>query len=290
MKAQSIPFFAALAAGLALAGCNPGGGSDADVACATGEKRAAIVTALGFTRTTEAGLAPGFDLDDRVSDGSDIESCGKKDLVDPEGRSGVDNQLAVLVPEVEKLVGNAVDGLVQGAINDGQLVILIEMEGVDDFKKDSCVNLSVQIGEKRPPSLGTDGVIEAYQTFEVDPSAERSHVEGARIENGVLETGPFVLAVPLALFDVAFTLHLHEARFRFSIDEEGMMQGHLGGGVVPQEILDGASQGAGTEDLIPQIRVVLESSADLALDEETGKCQEVSSALQFKAAPAFIRR
>ncbi|UQA59652.1 hypothetical protein [Polyangium aurulentum] len=290
MRAQSIPFFALLSAGLALAGCSPDEATDAGAACATGETRAAIVTALGFTRTTEAGQAPGFDLDNRVSDGSDIASCGKKDFTDPDGRAGVDNQLAALVPEVEKLVGNAVDGLVQGAINDGQLVILMEMGGVDDFQNDSCVSLAVQVGEKRPPSLGTDGVIEAYQTFELDASAERSYVEGARIENGVLETGPFGLAVPLALFDVSFTLHLHDARFRFSIDDEGMMQGHLGGGIVPQEILDGVSQGAGTEDLIPQIRVVLESSADLALDEETGKCQEVSSALQFEAAPAFIRR
>lgn len=289
MKAQSIPVFALLAASLLLAGCGPDEAPAAE-ACATGETHAAIVTALAFTRTAEGGVAPGFDLDSRVSNGSDIESCGKKDFVDAEGRQGVDNQLAVLVPEVEKLVGNAVDGLVQGAINDGQLVILMEMTGVDDLVNDPCVGLAVQVGQKRVPSLGTDGVIEAYQTFELDPEAERGTVEGARIENGVLTTGPFEVAVPLAIFDVSFTLHLHDARFRFTIDEEGMMHGHLGGGIVPTEITEGVKEGAGLEDLIPQIRVVLESSTDLELDEDSGKCQQLSAALEFKGVPAFIRQ
>jgi hypothetical protein len=152
------------------------------------------------------------------------------------------------------------------------------------------VSVAVQVGKKRVPSLGTDGVIEAYQTFELDPAAERGVVEGARIENGVLTTPPFEVAVPLAIFDVSFTLHLHDARFRFKIDEEGMMRGHLGGGVVPTNITEGVKDGAGLDDLIPQIKVVLDASTDLALDEETGKCQELSAALEVAAVPAFIRR
>jgi hypothetical protein len=74
MKAQSIPFFAALTASLALAGCGPDEDPGAGEACTTGETRAAIVTALAFTRIAEGGVAPGFDLDSRVSSGSDVES------------------------------------------------------------------------------------------------------------------------------------------------------------------------------------------------------------------------
>jgi hypothetical protein len=290
MKTRGIQLLGAFLASLALAGCGADGLGDADAACATGETRGAIVTALGFTREGMPGVAPGFDLDGRVSDGSDYLSCGKVDFVDAEGHKGVDNQLAGLVPEVEKLVGNAVDGLLQGAINDGQLVILLEAQGVDDPVNDPCVNVAVQVGEKRLPSLGTDGVIEAFQTFTPDPKAERSHAEDARIEDGVLLAGPFELAIPIAIFDVAFTLHVHDARIRMAIDEEGAMHGYLGGGVVPEEIVDGVKNGAGLADLIPKIRVALEASTDLAYAEDTGKCGQLSAALQLSTVPAFVRR
>jgi hypothetical protein len=289
MKTNEFAFATALAAGVFLAGCAPEA-PDAAASCVTGETYAGIVTKLGFARAVSADVAPGFDIDGRVSDTSDYTSCGKKDFVDEEGRQGIDNQLAPLVPEVEKLVGNAVDGLIQGSINDGQLVILYEMENVDDLVNDECVNFAVQVGTKKRPNLGTDGVIEGYQTFELDPTAERSYVTGARIENGVLSAGPFVVSIPLAIFDVAFTLHVKDARFRFSIGEDGVMHGYLGGGIMPPELLEGISDGDGLEDLLPQINVALEANTDLAYDDDTGKCHELSSALEFSGAPSFIRR
>jgi len=282
--------FCALSVGALLVGC--GGGEEAPVedSCSTGETHAAIVTALAFTRAVEKGVAPGFDLDGMKSNGSDFVTCGKVDFTDEDGRTGIDNQLAALVPDVENLVGDAVDGLIQGSINDGILVILLEMENVDDLENDSCVNLSVQIGETKRPTLGTDGVIESYQTFELDPTAKRSHVTNARIENGVLETGPFPLAIPIAIFDVAFTINVQGARVRLAIDEEGKMEGYLGGGIIPDEIVEGVKEGDGLEDLIPQIRLVLDASTDLGYNEDTGLCEQLSATLAVSGAPAFIRR
>lgn len=278
----------AIAALLGGAGC----GDDpvaAPGACAYGETRAAVITGLAFTRQEPEGVAPGFDLDGRVSADSDSRSCGKPDFVSPDGVPGIDNQLALLVPDVEMLVGNAVDGLVQGAINDGQLVILFEMMGVDDFADDPCVNLRVEVGVKDPPSLGTDGVIEAWQTYDVDPATEVSRAEAARIDGGVLTAGPFELAVPIAIFDVAFTLHFHRAFFRFAIAEDGTMSGHLGGGLDPDEIVAGVGQGAGLQDIVPAMGVVMRASADLAQNDE-GKCEQISAAFAFTATPGFLRR
>jgi hypothetical protein len=289
MKTDNLAFVAALAASVFLGGCGPEE-ADGAVSCATGETYAGITTKLGFARAISADSAPGFDLDGRVSDASDYMSCGKKDFKDAEGRAGVDNQIATLVPEVEKLVGDAVDGLIQGSINDGQLVILFEMENVDDLMNDPCVDFGIVIGARKRPNLGTDGVIEAYQTFELDPMAERSHVTGARIDNGVLSTGPFRVSIPIAIFDVAFVLHVEGARFRFAIDEEGVSRGYMGGGILPQELLDGLADGDGLEDFLAQIKVGLEANTDLAYDEETGKCRLLSAALEFSGAPAFIRR
>jgi hypothetical protein len=280
--------FVALSAATSLAGCGPD--DERPRVCSTGGSRGAVVTALGFTRIVKEGVAPGFNLDGMVSDGTDYISCGKVDFTSPEGTVGVDNQLAKLVPDVEEIVGNAVDGLLQGAINDGQLVILMDLDGVDDFVNDPCVDVSVQVGEKRRPSLGTDGEIEAYQTFNPDAAAELSHTNLAQIKDGVLEAGPFPLAIPLAIFDVAFTVHVQDAHIRMTIDNDGKMRGYLGGGIFPGEITDGVKNGAGLADIVPLIRLALDASTDLGWNEEEGLCEQLSATLEMAAVPAFVRR
>jgi hypothetical protein len=146
----------------------------------------------------------------------------------------------------------------------------------------------VQTGAVQPPALGTDGVIEAYQTFERDPKAERSYAEGGRIEGGVMKAGPFELAIPIAIFDVAFTLHVHGAMFRFTIDEDRKMHGQFGGGIEVAELIDGVKDGAGLDDIIPAVQLALNAAADLAPDENA-HCTQVSATLAFDAVPAFIR-
>jgi len=277
-----------LAAAL-LSGCAPDEPTAEELSCTSGEKYVTVLTSLAFT-IAENNVAPGFNLDDRVSDGNDTLSCGKEDFVDPDGVPGIDNRLATLIPVIKDQVGDAVDGLVQGAINDGELVILTELENVDDWMNDSCVNVGVQIGQKKRPNLGTDGVIEAYQTFDADPTVPRSYVTKASIKDGVLSTGAFPVVVPIAIFDVSFTIHLEKARMRFSIDEEGKTHGYLGGGMLPQEILDGVAEGAGVDQYLPAIKVAMEANTDMAYDEEIGKCARFSGALEFSGTPAFIRR
>lgn len=258
--------------------------------CGKAEPHAFLVTRLGFTRVDpDKGTAPGFDVDGKVSDGTDAASCFKKDFTGPLGEKGVDNQLAALIPDVEKILGNAVDGLIQGAIDNGDLLILAEVNGAQSLENDDCVDVTVKIGEGTP-TLGTDGIIEAYQTFDVDPAGEVSHGTGGKIEGGVLTIGPFELAIPIAIFDVAFTIHVHDALFRLRVSgEDGTPnEGLLGGGVVPQEILDGVGQGAGVDQYIPVLTIVLKNSADLAVDAE-GSCAHLSAALEIRATEAFIR-
>ncbi len=258
--------------------------------CGGGKSQAFLISTLGFTRTDPAtGRTPGFNVDGVVSDGSDEGSCYRKDFTDAEGNEGIDNQIAVFVPELEKLLGDAVDGLVQGAINNGDLLILLNVSGIDDLRNDDCVDLEVQLGLGKP-TLGTDGVIEAYQTFDLDPKGETSIAKGGKIENGVLTVGPFELAIPIAIFDVAFTIHVHDALFRLTVTApDGTLKGGmLGGGVVPQEIIDGVKEGAGVDKYVPALSLVLNGNTDLAADAE-GTCQQISSAFAISAVEAFIR-
>jgi hypothetical protein len=286
--------FAALAAApLCALGCtdlDAGPESAAAHTCGPGEPRAFVISTLGFTRVdAKTGTVPGFDVDGVVSDGTDAGSCFKKDYTSPDGQAGIDNQLAGLIPDVEKVLGNAVDGLIQGAINNGDLLILLQVEGAESTQNDGCVDLTVELG-KGKPTLGTDGVIEGYQTFDRNPKGEVSHGTSGKIQDGVLTIGPFELAIPIAIFDVAFTVHVHHALFRFTVDaDDGVLkEGILGGGVVPQEILDGVKNGAGVDKYIPVLTLVLKGATDLAPDD-MGTCQELSAALQLTAVNAFVR-
>lgn len=276
-----------LAAVLAMFGCSS---ADEEPDCTTGKSQAYILTALGFTREEPRGTVSGFDLDSRVSLRPEDESCGKVDLVDPQGVQGIDNQLAIFLPEIEKRFGNAVDGIIQGAINDGRLLIMMDLAGIDDTQNDSCVNLQVKLAEGKP-TLGTDGVVEAWQTFQLRKVDQRiSTAEKGTFKKNTFAIGPFDLHIPIAIFDVAFMIHMRNARVRFTIDEEGNAEGLLGGGVSIDEIADGVEKGAGLADIIPQIRTLGKLASDLGYNEDEGVCKLMSATLTFKARPAFVRK
>ncbi len=59
-----------------------------------------VIARFGFVRadTTRTGVSDGFDLDDHDSAPGDPVGCGRLDYTAPDGRHGVDNQLALLIP------------------------------------------------------------------------------------------------------------------------------------------------------------------------------------------------
>ncbi len=281
----SLFALAAAATMLPSAACQP-----AEEVCKPGPSQAYVITSLSFTREVPRGVAPGFDLDGKVTDKPESFGCGHTDLVSPTGEKGIDNQLALLIPEVEKRVGNAIDGIVQGAINDGRLIIMFDVKNVDSKDDDQCVDLQVSLGSGRP-ILGSDGVVEAWQTFDARKEGQQiSNAAGGSIKKRVFSIGPFPLRIPIAVFDVSFIVYLRDAVIRFTIDDEGNVDGLLGGGVSIDEIAEGVRTGAGVEPLIPQIKFLGKASADLGYEDAEGTCSLVSAALSFKARPAFLRR
>jgi hypothetical protein len=286
---MTMRFFSATALLLCsmFAGCSsPEEGPD----CTTGKAQAYVLTALSFTRENPRGTAVGFDLDGRVTTKPEDQTCGKVDLVGPNGEQGIDNQLALFVPEIEKRVGNAVDGIIQGAINDGRLLIMLDLANVDDTQADSCVNMEVKLAEGKP-LLGTDGVVEAYQTFDLRKTDQKvSRAQKGTFQNGTFEIGPFDLHIPIAIFDVSFMIHLRNAKLRFKLDAHGDAEGLLGGGISIDEIADGVQNGAGVADIVSQIRFLGKAASDLGYDEESSVCTLLSATLSFKARPAFVRK
>jgi len=254
----------------------------------SGGSQMTLVRTLSFIVEESDGVAEGFDLDGVISDGSEAETCMQQDQTSPDGTPGIDNSFAslwsnlrMLLPEVQ-----SVDSYIQRAIEEGQILLLLEISGVDDPMNDDCVNLTLRRGVG-VPMLGTDGLISPRQTFDVDPAGPVSVAYGASIVNGVVEGGPVGLQIPVRLLNLDFTLDVQNTRFRFSLDPDSNTEGFFSGATRWQDILD---QIADRDDVSTStknlVRGQLLSNADLSPDE-TGVCQEISAGFKFDGVAAF---
>jgi hypothetical protein len=226
-----------------------------------------------------------------VSDSTDWRTCAQEDTVDLEGNPGVDNAMSRLFKIVQSLVGNAIDGLIQMAVNDGTLLVMFRLDGVDDFENDECVTLSVLKGTAPgSPQLATTGFLAPSQTFEVDEETPITSGQGY-IEDGVLHAGPFEAVIPLKFFQVFVNMRLHDAYVRAEITPSGgLTNGVLGGGIEVDQVIDVVNQAAendGTaQTLVTVAPLALRGLADLAFDGE--RCPYASTALVFEAEKAFL--
>lgn len=250
--------------------------------------RLAAVNTLGFTRRLDDGSVPGFNLDDRVSDGGDRDTCGKMDYVSPDGTEGVDNQLATLVPLFEGIGIGALEGLVQNSIKEGGLLIMLETSGVDDEIDDPSVDVTLRFGQGTP-LLGTDGLLLSGQTFHPSPDAEVITVGNAKLEGGVLSGGPFEAVLPVVVFGIKYVLPLHNARLTaVPTYDGGLTDGLLGGEVAIDDLMTIANQAAAFDgSILAGVTAVLNGRGDLARNEE-GVCTRLSGAFTFGAVSAFF--
>ena len=109
-----------------------------------------VIRQILFLQEEIPGVVPGFNLDSRVSERGDEETCGHPDLEDPEGRSGIDNQFATLFRLLSVIVEDTPQIAIQGAINEGRVLMMIELLGVDSFVDDDDVTLRIFRGSGRP--------------------------------------------------------------------------------------------------------------------------------------------
>jgi hypothetical protein len=247
-----------------------------------------VVDTMGFAVADENGAVPGFDLDGRTSLEGEAESCGYGDFVDPEGRPGIDNRLATLVPLFELAGIGAAEGLIQGAIKDGGLIIMFQVDGVDDLVNDPEVTLMLRAGTG-VPLLGTDGLLLAGQTFDLHPESPDSQAPVARITDGVLEAGPFTARLPVQVFGVSYVLTMHEARIRARwTDEGGLVDGVLGGAVPYAELLEvGRLAAMDDASVLPAIELIFGGALDMNPDAG-GNCTRISGAFRFTAVSGFL--
>lgn len=239
-------------------------------------RRTFVVTDLAFVDLAGPGVADGFDLD--AVDGP--AGCGQPDLAAPDGRVGIDNQLAGLLPILRMTEAAALDGLVQEAVSGGLTMFIVEVDGLgtDDL------SLRMRQGDGPTPILDTAGRIEADQTFRIHPESPDNRAP-ARREGDVITTADFVMAMPATVLNASFTLHAPVARIELVLNPDGSADGILGGAVLISGFVDLANTVATSiGDLATNL---LRSRADLLPDAD-GRCTAMSAYFRVHLEPAFV--
>ncbi len=279
---------------LLAVGCADDGAAPAAPAAPTGlrcevPKRtpSMVLARFAFVRSDpmRAMVSDGFDLDGAVTAQGGVTGCGRGDFTGPDGTQGVDNQLAQLLPAVDAMTGGALDGAIQGAINNGQLLMTFTLEGLDNRCDDPDVTL-VFSRVAGMPFTGSDMLVDPGQTFDLMRDAPRTRIR-ARIAGGVLLTERTDLPLPVAVFGVRFVLNIYGARMRLALRDDGGATGVLGGGISIDEFM----REANTFDIPNQLRSTIGTTmrlvADLAPGAD-GRCQQLSTAVSVVARPAFV--
>ncbi|MEZ4433847.1 MAG: hypothetical protein R3F65_15690 [bacterium] len=245
----------------------------------------AVARTLRFVRA-EDGVSEGFDLDAHVSGRTDPIGCRVADFEAPDGTPGIDNAFSQLLPLIEAGGGQALEGLVQSAVNEGDMLVVFELDGLDDLIDDDRLSLSVFRGTG-DPFIGTDDRIEPWQTYDIDMAAPWSHDADARLTGGVIEAGPIDFELPIFVFDFEFMITARDARLRLELGPHGPVRGVLGGAISIQNMLDIVENIDGGQQLPGIIRTLGATYADLDPDE-AGNCQSLSVAIAFDLTGAFF--
>lgn len=245
-----------------------------------------VMSTLVFTGPEEDGSMWGFNLDRVVTEAGDTTGCGRVDAIDPEGRPGIDNAFAGLMPVIETTEAAALPALAQDAVNNGELLLVVELEGLDDYENDDVVTLAISpaVGT---PRLGTNGTLLDGQTFDRDPDLPRAVYENAAVVDGRVEADGLTLALALQVLDAALSFQIPQGAIRIDLAPDGSYAaGHFGGGFSTPYLLE-ALDGTGVDDgLVELLHSLLPALADLETEE--GRCELLSVDLQFTAVPAFF--
>ena len=245
-----------------------------------------LLRAFKMTRPDEEGRVVGFNLDDTNTEDGDDEFCLHGDFMSPDGREGVDNQFADLWGVVEPLIGEATEALIQGAVNEGRIVMVLELEGVQNLQNDDDVTLHIYRG-RIEPDVGNQGLISPDQTVYFDKDFPYFIAENISIVDGAVEASDLIITLPVDILDAYFTVVFENASIRFSIDESGAFSGIFGGIVDLVEIFDELLQTNASQEA-ELVQPIFMNYADLGKGPDG--CTKASAAFEFEGTTAFSVR
>ena len=245
-----------------------------------------VIRKYEFVTEAEDGSAEGFDVDGRVSEQYERESCGHGDYVDAEGRPGIDNALARISDDIAPLVGDTAETLVGSAVNEGRMLVIIELEGLDDFVNDDDVTLRFFRARGAPP-VGQKDLLAPDSTLYIDPRMPMVTLEGLSVIDGELLTPKFDYDMPIEALEASFSMAVEHGRIRLKIHEDGSFTGVLGGATNFQDTLNYLYTTDGSQEA-ELITPIFSEYADM--QRVDGTCELFSFAFAFEGTTAFIVR
>lgn len=288
----------------------PGGGMDSgapEMPCPSGtcmEYTFVASTAdIGQASAAMPNVAPGFNLDDRVSapvmggGSDDPDSCFKADFTSPppDSEMGVDNQLGPIIMAIGS--GFDISGSIQENIAQGDLLLMMTITDVDNTMNDGNIGFELKLGllpsGTTAPMLDAMDHITPGQTFDIDSRSLMGGmplVQGrGRIANGRLRVGPVDISINFEVSGMAINLAIREAQVRASfMGTDRLQSGIIGGSLRISEVAPTIAMAADLDEAI--VEAALRGQADLEMDPTMmplgSVCNAVSVALTFEGVSA----
>lgn len=251
------------------------------------------------------GYAPGFNLDGLDSgEGSTAGSATcvehNRDYVsslDP-GHVGVDNVFALLVPVVEAVLDpsqcdgpteGCIDRLIADAVASGELLLAVEIRGVDSVENDDDVTVGlylVEVPGGGAPLIdpGTERIAPG-QTFDVVMPVGvpvRGDIFQGRVR---VQLGTIML--PMSTTNVPLPAMISNAELRADVSLTALANGALGGSTPFSWIVAEAERLSGMGELA---MTIFAPYADIQPTSDPTVCADVSSALALSGVPAILER
>ena len=315
-NASTTQWIIACALSLASLGCgeaSSGAGGTIGGGGTGGAQAARVLPGLGFVASSFGFYYPddpstglhGFNLDDRVSssDSPGVGECAHDDWMSPDQEQGIDYGFLEIIGnealrEDGKHVfggfhqGQLVDGVIGGAVKNGSMTILLQVEGLDDPQNDDDVRVQIYSSEDSP-ALGTDNSVLLGATLGVhpDPRFHSGSVEGALVD-GVLVAGPIDMLFPIDIMIVTDELLIHDSWLRVELREQGF-EGTVSGYWDVSNIRDiigvpTTDNGNAANFTIEQFDAAMAELADGNYDADIGLCTSFSTMFRFSGVQAFI--
>jgi hypothetical protein len=235
----------------------------------------------------EPGVVRGFDLDDRVSDGTHPDDCSWEDFTAPDGTPGVDNQMARLTPLFEPAgLGQAFEYL-ENSIEDSGFFHLFELRGAESLIDDDSVELVYELGGGSG-LMDPDGDLVAYQTMCVQNDSPHVVATEASIIDGVLRARFDALTFTFSMFERTYPFDFTAVRLQGRLTSDGFIaDGVIGGSLAMSNILALVTKGAqNTGGLLEPMQLLLDGLGDMS--SEAGPCTALSTSLELTAVPVFF--
>lgn len=233
------------------------------------------------------GSVNGLNLDGRVDETPAPETCNKLDFTAPDGTPGIDNQLSLFGP-ILAMFGGDPQALLQGSINEGSLLLMLQFEGLNSFENDENVTVRVLFGTG-PTDVGNDGVLVPGQSFDVRPDTDSIEIRNVRLVDGHMEGGTTgVIVLPVRILQNSFDLPLFSLRFSLRLNSEtGEVTGTIGGSIPVQRLIEEILRIPGGDSVAPIATLTLGRMGDMVPDE-MGACSQVSAGIEVRGVQAFV--